>query len=140
MAISNCFAGRKGKEPSYCLFMVWHVTVTTSMKRCFFLKTIMLLFRMTGGDTAEAGGIIAVELAGKYPELVRGIILQEPPLTWSIQSKNDISKWRTELKDALEKKHINSALISLNRAMGGTDNRSKSRSLESQRQNPLPLI
>ncbi len=83
----------------------------------------------------SAGGIIAVELAGKYPELVRGIILQEPPLTWSLQSKNDISKWRTELKDAVEKKHINSALISLNRAMGGTDNRSKSISLESQMQN-----
>ncbi len=80
----------------------------------------------------SAGGIIAVSLAESYPELVSGLLLQELPIAGNAEIQEKIDDWIAELRIAAERKHINKALLSFRRVMGGVLKQSKSKSLEAQ--------
>ncbi|MFT3984260.1 MAG: alpha/beta hydrolase [Lachnospiraceae bacterium] len=78
----------------------------------------------------SAGGVIAFELAKTYPELVRGLFLQEPPFIANVEIEEKMSRWLLQLRSAVEKNSMNQAMLLLKSAMGGIDEKAKSKSLE----------
>ncbi|MBR3234148.1 MAG: alpha/beta hydrolase [Atopobiaceae bacterium] len=66
----------------------------------------------------SAGGLIAVELALRHPDLVRGLVLLEPSLVLDDQSKAEIAAWNAELNGYLEQGHIKRALPAFARVVG----------------------
>ena len=73
----------------------------------------------------SAGGIIALMLALKYPNLVNGLLLQEPPIAGSEELQKELDDWNLELSLAAEKRRVNKALLSFVNVMGGTEKQSK---------------
>lgn len=82
----------------------------------------------------SAGGVVALELAQTFPELISGLLLQEPPIVGNRQIREQMNHWIQQLQDAIAKKRINQAVISLKNVLGGTDRKVMSKGLEAQRQ------
>jgi pimeloyl-ACP methyl ester carboxylesterase len=75
----------------------------------------------------SAGGLIALELAMKYPELVRGMILVEPSLGYNEEEKKKLLAWNKQLNGYIEEGKIKKALPAFSQVIGG--------SVESQKKN-----
>ena len=67
----------------------------------------------------SAGGLISIELALKFPELVKGLILLEPSLVYDDESVRLIEEWNRELNGYVERKKIKRALPAFSRVIGG---------------------
>ena len=67
----------------------------------------------------SAGGLISIELALKFPELVKGLILLEPSLVYDDESVRLIEEWNRELNGYVESKKIKRALPAFSRVIGG---------------------
>jgi len=80
----------------------------------------------------SAGGIIALELAVKYPEYVKRLLLHEPPIGNDKQYLERLDKWFEELKQCAAGKRVNKALLSFIRVLGGNDPNAPKRSIEAQ--------
>lgn len=72
----------------------------------------------------SAGGLIALELALRYPELVRGLILLEPSLGYDPSEREKLLAWNRELNGYLKEGKIKRALPAFSRVIGadGTGN------------------
>ena len=67
----------------------------------------------------SAGGLISIELALNFPELVKGLILLEPSLVYDDESVRLIEEWNRELNGYVESKKIKRALPAFSRVIGG---------------------
>lgn len=67
----------------------------------------------------SAGGLISIELALKFPELVKGLILLEPSLVYDDESVRLIEEWNRELNGYVESRKIKRALPAFSRVIGG---------------------
>jgi len=81
----------------------------------------------------SAGGIIALELARKRPELVKKLLLHEPPLGAGEEPAKRLSEWRGTLREDADEKRPVRAMIHFIKALGGVDKRAPKRSLEAQK-------
>lgn len=102
------------------------------------------IIKAAGGGKAivagcSAGGIIALEVARKYPELVKRLFLHEPPLGIEPAYRKRLNKWFYELKECAENKRVNRAMLSFIRVLGGIDPRAPKRDIEAQKQDLLNL-
>lgn len=66
----------------------------------------------------SAGGLIAMELCQRHPELVRGMILLEPSLSFDEESKTLIRAWNEELNSYVAQKKTKRALAAFARVTG----------------------
>ena len=66
----------------------------------------------------SAGGLIAVELCLRHPELVRGLVLLEPSLVVDDESRQEIAAWNAELNGYLASNRIKRALPAFARVVG----------------------
>jgi len=66
----------------------------------------------------SAGGLIAIGLALKYPELVRGLFLLEPSLVFDEESERIIEEWNEELNGYVLNNKIKKALTAFSRVVG----------------------
>ena len=66
----------------------------------------------------SAGGLIAVELCLRHPQLVRGLVLLEPSLVVDPDSKAQIAAWNAELNGYVESNRIKRALPAFARVVG----------------------
>lgn len=66
----------------------------------------------------SAGGLIAVELALRHPDLVRGLVLLEPSLTVDAASRALVDAWNTELNGYVQAGRIKRALPAFARVVG----------------------
>ena len=82
----------------------------------------------------SAGGLIAIELALKYPELVRGLILMEPSLAFDDESKTMIAEWNSELNGYVQAKKIKKALPAFSRVIGNENEKKESVTLSEMKQ------
>ena len=82
----------------------------------------------------SAGGLIAVELALRHPELVRGLVLLEPSLVADDASKAEIAAWNAELNGYVEGKRLKRALPAFARVVGDPNPPQEASSLAQMRQ------
>lgn len=83
----------------------------------------------------SAGGIVALELADRYPEYVSKLILYEPPLAVEEPYRDRLDQWRKELQEAARQKRTSRALLIFMKALGGIDPEAPGKSLQQQGQN-----
>lgn len=83
----------------------------------------------------SAGGIVALELACRYPERVKKLFLHETPLAASKEIQSVYDEWQEKWEKLAREEKIASAMMQLIKAMGGFDRTSKPVSLEQQGQN-----
>ncbi len=81
----------------------------------------------------SAGGIIALELAQRYPDRVEKLFLHEPAVGVETSVQQEIDQWRTDLRQAAEAGKMMRALLILMQAMGGMDGNAPGKSMEQQR-------
>lgn len=77
----------------------------------------------------SAGGLIAIELALYYPELVKGMILIEPSLGYDEIERGKLLAWNQELNGYVKENKIKKALPAFSRITGGPKSTAKSVSL-----------
>lgn len=82
----------------------------------------------------SAGGLIGLELALRYPWLVRGMILVEPSLGYAPEEQEKLRAWNRELNGYLDSGKIKQALPAFARVIGGGENSGKSSSLREMKQ------
>jgi pimeloyl-ACP methyl ester carboxylesterase len=82
----------------------------------------------------SAGGLIALELAMRYPGLVRGMVLMEPSLGYEEGEKEKLAAWNRELNEYVAQGKIKRALPAFSRVIGGGDGGEKTTSLKEMRQ------
>ena len=68
----------------------------------------------------SAGGLIALLLAVRYPELVRGLILLETPICCDKHLSQEIDQWFRQLEDIRDSGKIKKALPLFSRQIGGS--------------------
>lgn len=83
----------------------------------------------------SAGGIIALEMAYRYPEKVEKLFLHEPPLGMTPAYHEEIRRWMELLELDAQKKSLTRALLDFVYAIGGVDPSAQTSTLEQQRQN-----
>lgn len=66
----------------------------------------------------SAGGMVALALYLKYPELVRGMLLVEPSLVFDAESEQMISDWNSELNGYVREGRIKKAIPAVARVIG----------------------
>lgn len=77
----------------------------------------------------SAGGLIAIELALRHPELVKGLILMEPSLVFDRESSDLIAAWNRELNGYVKAGKIKKALPAFIRVIGNENEEKQSTSL-----------
>lgn len=82
----------------------------------------------------SAGGIIALELAHRYPDRVKMLFLHEPAVGATSLIQQQIDQWMADLKKASDGGKIMKALLILVQAMGGMDPKAPGKSLGQQKQ------
>lgn len=90
----------------------------------------------------SAGGVIALELARKYPQLVKKLFLHEPPIAVREDHREEFFAWGKKLRDFADEKKLAKALSCFVSAIGGADSRGVKRSLEEQKRDldTLPAL
>ncbi len=83
---------------------------------------------------SSAGGLIALELARKYPERVEKMFLHEPPLGADEAFQDEIGEWQKKLQQSADKNRIASALLTFIGVLGGIDQNAPVKSMEQQGQ------
>lgn len=83
----------------------------------------------------SAGGIIALEMAYRYPKRVRKLFLHEPPLGMEPVYQEAVGQWRTKLEADAQKKRLIRALLDFISVLGGVDPLAGSTTMEQQSQN-----
>ncbi len=78
----------------------------------------------------SAGGLIAIELCLRYPELVKGLILLEPSLTFDEISRGMIREWNLELNGYRDEKKTKKALLAFARVTATAGEKGKVASME----------
>ncbi len=66
----------------------------------------------------SAGGMVALSLFLRHPELVRGMMLMEPSLVFDPESEQLIRQWNTQLNDYVDQKRIKKALPAVAEVIG----------------------
>ena len=66
----------------------------------------------------SAGGLIALELAFRYPDLVRGMVLLEPSLAWEEGEREKLREWNRELNAYVSAGRIKRAMPAFTRVTG----------------------
>ena len=66
----------------------------------------------------SAGGLVALELAFRYPDLVRGMVLLEPSLAWEEEERKKLRQWNRELNEYAEAGRIKRAMPAFTRVTG----------------------
>ena len=82
----------------------------------------------------SAGGLIAVDLCLRFPELVCGMILLEPSLIFDEDSEKLMDAWNQELNGYLEQKKIKKALVAFSKITGQDSSDSSGGSLQDMKQ------
>lgn len=82
----------------------------------------------------SAGGLVATELALRYPHLVRGMVLLEPSLVVDEETAAEIAAWNAELNGYLEQGSIKRALPAFARVVGEPAGSGPRQSLAQMRQ------
>lgn len=82
----------------------------------------------------SAGGLIGLELALHFPELLRGLIMIEPSLAYDLEEKQKLQAWNQELNNYLKTNKIKKALPAFGRVTGSPVSSSSSVSLSSLKQ------
>ena len=82
----------------------------------------------------SAGGLISVELALRYPELVRGLVLLEPSLVTDEESLAQIRAWNEELNSYVDEGRIKRALPAFARVVGEPEEHRKPSTLAQMRE------
>ena len=90
----------------------------------------------------SAGGVIALELARKYPKMVKKLFLHEPPIAVMYGHRDDFLAWGKELRELADNKKLAKALSCFVGAIGGADPRGVKRSIEEQKRDldTLPAL
>lgn len=78
----------------------------------------------------SAGGLIAIELALKYPNAVAGMILLEPSLAFDEKTTDELIEWNRLLNSFKNEKRIKKALPAFSEVIGNTDNHEPTSLLE----------
>lgn len=76
----------------------------------------------------SAGGLIAIELALRYPELLQGMILLEPSLGYAPSEHEKLLAWNRELNDYLKEGRVKKALPAFSRMIGAGNSAGESAS------------
>ncbi len=66
----------------------------------------------------SAGGMVAMALYLRYPQLVRGMLLIEPSLVFDPESEEMIREWNSELNGYVKENRIKKALPAVARVIG----------------------
>lgn len=66
----------------------------------------------------SAGGLIALDLCMRFPDLARGLLLVEPSISFDPECQQMMKDWNQELNTYLTSGHIKSALPAINRVIG----------------------
>ncbi len=66
----------------------------------------------------SAGGLIALELAFRHPDLVRGMVLLEPSLAWDEEERAKLREWNRELNEYVSAGRIKRAMPAFTRVTG----------------------
>ena len=82
----------------------------------------------------SAGGLIAIELCLKHPELVRGLLLLEPSLAYDEESIALLRAWNEELNGFVQAKRIKRALPAFSRVIGQAETGKSASTLEEMKQ------
>lgn len=69
----------------------------------------------------SAGGLVAIELARKYPEMVSKLFLYETAYAVTKEELDGIREWKLNLKEAADKRRIARAMLLLMEEMGPAD-------------------
>ena len=90
----------------------------------------------------SAGGVIALELARKYPKLVKKLFLHEPPIAVTDGHREEFFAWGKKLREYADAKKLAKALSCFVSAIGGADPRGVKRSIEEQKRDldTLPAL
>lgn len=83
---------------------------------------------------SSAGGLVALELARKYPERVEKLFLHEPPLGADEAFQTEIGEWQGRLKEAADQGKVATALLRFVEVLGGIDPNAPRKPLEQQAQ------
>lgn len=78
----------------------------------------------------SAGGLISIETALSYPELIRGMVLIEPSLGYEKTEREKLLAWNQELNQYVQEGRIKSALPAFSRITGGADAKKEPASLK----------
>lgn len=70
---------------------------------------------------SSAGGIVALEMAQRYPERVNCLFLHETPLAADAAVQEELDRWHREMAKAAANRNIAKAMSLLVDAMGGYD-------------------
>lgn len=82
----------------------------------------------------SAGGLISIETALHYPELIKGMILVEPSLGYEEAERDKLLRWNQELNGYLKEGRIKSALPAFSRVVGAGEVKKGAVSLKELRQ------
>lgn len=82
----------------------------------------------------SAGGIVALELAMRYPDLVKGLVLLEPSIILDDESRAILVDWNQELNGYVKEKRIKKAIPAFAGIMGQSNGESASLSLSDMKQ------
>ena len=90
----------------------------------------------------SAGGVIALELARKYPKLVTKLFLHEPPIAVMYLHRDDFQAWGKKLRELADERKLAKALSCFVGAIGGADPQGVKRSIEEQKRDldTLPAL
>ncbi|MCD8013065.1 MAG: alpha/beta hydrolase [Lachnospiraceae bacterium] len=66
----------------------------------------------------STGGLIAIELALQFPELVRGLLLLEPSLGYDAENGKRLMEWNRELNQYVQEGRAKQALVAFTRVTG----------------------
>lgn len=77
----------------------------------------------------SAGALIAIEACMRFPDLVRGLLLVEPSISFDPECRQMMKKWNQELNDYLLSGHIKRVLPAFHRVIGGQNLLSQGSSL-----------
>lgn len=88
---------------------------------------------------SSAGGLVALELARKYPDKVKKLFLHETPLGVEEPFRGEIGQWLLKLREAADKGKMAKALLTFIDVLGGLDGRAPAKSLEQQKADLMNL-
>lgn len=115
-----------------------------SSDACFSVKAqaedAMMVLEGAGVSLAQvvgcsAGGIIALEMAYRYPDKVEKLFLHEPPMGMKSFYREEIRRWMNLLELDSKKKSPARTLLDFVFGIGGVDPSAESTTLEYQRKN-----
>lgn len=66
----------------------------------------------------SAGGLIALDVCMRFPDLVRGLLLVEPSISFDPECQRMMKEWNQELNTYLISGRIKRALLAFNRVIG----------------------